>query len=330
MSTATPYEPRSTVTPLEALRRLVAACKLIDFADCKDETVWQALAAAQGTAEGVLRDAQTSDIIILQRLLDAAADPMWEGHSEVSKSLLYLAAQNMENARDRIVELEADAVLRDGVDQKPVGHVNHYSGGSVGVTGMAMLNLPNGTPLYAAPVATPPAVVAVPEGWQLVPCEPDEMMQIRGDEATSGYVNWEIDGPSDGSLCAEMVDGIYKAMLRAATQPAAAPSGDEAEQLRGEGWLRAMHDVSAFLPNSYYMDPPDGGSVTVLEQVERMAKDADRYRWLRNEAWGGGMMRQKFPHVVEFGSGMRPYGTTELAEDALDTAIDAAITVTKE
>lgn len=47
---------RSTVTPLEALRRLIAACKLIDFADCKDETVWQALADAQGVAEGVVRD----------------------------------------------------------------------------------------------------------------------------------------------------------------------------------------------------------------------------------------------------------------------------------
>ena len=46
----------STVTAREALQRLLDASKLIDFADCKDERVWQALGAAQGTAEGVLRD----------------------------------------------------------------------------------------------------------------------------------------------------------------------------------------------------------------------------------------------------------------------------------
>jgi len=46
----------ASLTPMEALRRLIEACKLIDFADCKDETVWQALVSAQGVAEGVVRD----------------------------------------------------------------------------------------------------------------------------------------------------------------------------------------------------------------------------------------------------------------------------------
>jgi hypothetical protein len=45
---------------MEALRRLLDASKLIDFTDCKDERVWQALGAAQGTAEGVLRDGVAS------------------------------------------------------------------------------------------------------------------------------------------------------------------------------------------------------------------------------------------------------------------------------
>lgn len=39
----------------------------------------------------------------------------------------------------------------------------------------------------------------------------------------------------------------------------------------------AMADV---LPGYYYMDPPDGGDVPVLEQLRRMAKDAERYRFL--------------------------------------------------
>lgn len=37
---------------------------------------------------------------------------------------------------------------------------------------------------------------------------------------------------------------------------------------------------AAALPGPLYMDPPGGGSVTVGEQIERMAKDAARYRWL--------------------------------------------------
>lgn len=35
---------------------------------------------------------------------------------------------------------------------------------------------------------------------------------------------------------------------------------------------------AATLPGTYYMDPPDGGDVSVPEQLRRMAKDAERYR----------------------------------------------------
>lgn len=44
-------------------------------------------------------------------------------------------------------------------------------------------------------------------------------------------------------------------------------------------------DLSRLLPNSWYMDPPDGGSVTLLEQLQRMTKDADK--WRAHEAGGG-------------------------------------------
>lgn len=36
------------------------------------------------------------------------------------------------------------------------------------------------------------------------------------------------------------------------------------------------------LPGTYYMDPPDGGDVSVMEQLRR---DARRYRWLRISAF---------------------------------------------
>ena len=73
-------------------------------------------------------------------------------------------------------------------------------------------------------------------------------------------------------------------------------------------------ELSKLLPCSYYMDPPDGGSVTILEQLERMARDSARYRWLREhgtevQQWGG---------EVWF-----PYDGKVAAR--LDNAIDAAI-----
>ena len=42
--------------------------------------------------------------------------------------------------------------------------------------------------------------------------------------------------------------------------------------------------VIAVLPGPYYMDPPDGGDVPIIEQLRRMAKDAERYRYLRRKA----------------------------------------------
>ncbi len=50
--------------------------------------------------------------------------------------------------------------------------------------------------------------------------------------------------------------------------------------------------------------------------------DAERYRWLRNESWGGQAQRMRYPCVIVFdGAGNRK---TMLAEEAMDTAIDAA------
>lgn len=61
------------------------------------------------------------------------------------------------------------------------------------------------------------------------------------------------------------------------------------------------------LPGPLYMDPPDGGDAPLNEQLRRMAKDAARYRWLREHNEGS---RDIY----------RTYGAT-----ALDKAIDAAI-----
>ena len=92
--------------------------------------------------------------------------------------------------------------------------------------------------------------------------------------------------------------------------------GDEVEALRADAQA-----VAALLPGPYYMDPPDGGSVTVIEQLRRMAADAARYRWIKRGA--------SFREERDMGPGgcwsifvavpRRP------AVNSLDTAIDAAM-----
>jgi len=52
----------------------------------------------------------------------------------------------------------------------------------------------------------------------------------------------------------------------------------EVEALRAE--REAMANV---LPGVYYMDPPDGGDVSLLKQLQRMSNDAARYRLLRRK-----------------------------------------------
>jgi len=62
-------------------------------------------------------------------------------------------------------------------------------------------------------------------------------------------------------------EGLLKAEIDAAeTRAYAEGRKDEAEEL------------ASVLPGPYYMDPPDGGSVTVLEQLQRMAEDARKWR----------------------------------------------------
>lgn len=166
----------ANVTPTQALSRLLAAAKQINADECKDESVFQALQGEIGVAEGVLRDYVEPEPV--------AYGLTFQGSMTMNWFLTEFNAQECKNRLDRNYPEGDREIVR----------------------------------LYAAPVAAQSAVAAasVPIGWKLVPLEPDEMMQIRGDEATSGYVEWERDGPSDGSDCTEMVDRIYKAMLAAA------------------------------------------------------------------------------------------------------------------
>ncbi|HHH9365828.1 TPA: ead/Ea22-like family protein [Pseudomonas aeruginosa] len=76
-------------------------------------------------------------------------------------------------------------------------------------------------------------------------------------------------------------------------------------------------ECASTIPGVYYMDPPDGGDVSVPEQLRRMARDAARYRWLRE---------RDLETIRQGGvfAGMTPENIVLNLED-LDAEIDAAI-----
>ncbi len=104
---------------------------------------------------------------------------------------------------------------------------------------------------------------------------------------------------------------------------------DEIDRLKAENcahkdtqkhceWLaQDLKECASVLPGTYYMDPPDGGNVSIPEQIRRMAKDAARYRWLRE---------RDLETIRQGGvfAGMTPENIVLNQED-LDAAIDAAL-----
>ncbi|AMM23204.1 hypothetical protein [Variovorax sp. PAMC 28711] len=94
---------------------------------------------------------------------------------------------------------------------------------------------------------------------------------------TAGYMDACMGKPADHNEI-----GLHYFMAgwvsgREAMDRASLPT--EADKVDAE--LAIDNVLCSVLPGVYYMDPPDGGSVTPLEQVQRMAKDAARYRWLK-------------------------------------------------
>jgi hypothetical protein len=144
---------------------------------------------------------------------------------------------------------------------------------------------------------------------------PDQKRRIE-DRHPTEPLQWDEQPATDWrpyhsalSQCAELLDNMkdgdsifdvpkYLADYLASQSQAAQPSDDQLRETDGYklGWMEGMQegaelatggektaaDVEAefadLLPGSYYMDPPDGGSPSVLEQVSRMAEDAAQWR----------------------------------------------------
>lgn len=84
-----------------------------------------------------------------------------------------------------------------------------------------------------------------------------------------------------------------------------------------------LAELSALLPGTYYMDPPDGGDGSLLEQLRRMSEDSARYRKLRNEHWSNGRVAvvANPKEVVRLGS-YCPSG--ERLDQFIDTFVPSA------
>lgn len=89
---------------------------------------------------------------------------------------------------------------------------------------------------------------------------------------------------------------------------------DARDQTEAEGWSLMIVPTKDFS--------------ALLADLERAEKDAERYRWLRNESWAGYNQSKRLPEVAESvvltrdGAGNVK---TILAEEAMDAAIDAAL-----
>lgn len=84
---------------------------------------------------------------------------------------------------------------------------------------------------------------------------------------------------------------------------------EELERLRAD--LTGLEQVcKEALPGVYYMDPPDGGDVSLTEQVLRMGKDAERYRKWRMGATS---------RCIETAKALCYAGTPEQVDAAIDS-----------
>ncbi|EOI1407343.1 ead/Ea22-like family protein [Pseudomonas aeruginosa] len=172
-----------------------------------------------------------------------------------------------------------------------------------------------------AEAATPgPWTLYVPEDYQ----GPEELPGYGVECAEGRAIVWGALEPETG--CQFDRDAEF---IAAANPNTILALLDEIDQLKAENCAHKdtqkhcelleqyLKECASALPGTYYMDPPDGGNVSIPEQIRRMAKDAARYRWLRE---------RDLETIRQGGvfAGMTPENIVLNQED-LDAEIDAAL-----
>jgi len=111
---------------------------------------------------------------------------------------------------------------------------------------------------------------------QCIKAQRDELAAAAAQEAADEVV--DLNG--QGGVEINWLDGLVTIgdLLYAAPVTAAPTLDDELAQDRMSELSKLERDVLDALPAVYYMDPPDGGDVSLGEQVKRMAEDAALWR----------------------------------------------------
>lgn len=95
----------------------------------------------------------------------------------------------------------------------------------------------------------------------------------------AAYKCGKVDGSDEPSMSLQVK---YAASAKLALDNALAEADAAQTAAYAEGRKDELeHIAERLLPGSYYIDPPDGGGVALMEQLERMAQDAARYRFVR-------------------------------------------------
>jgi hypothetical protein len=152
---------------------------------------------------------------------------------------------------------------------------------------------------------------------------------LRGDELDRLRVTNKMMQDDKAALMAER-DQAMKERARAIT--VGSDMEQEVERLREQLTLAESvrsaqvagleRGILEALPlGSVYMDPPDGGDVGLVEQLGRMAKDAARYRWLRDCA---GRVDWAEHNPTRSGI-MQVVSHCRIGPQGMDAAIDAAL-----
>lgn len=128
--------------------------------------------------------------------------------------------------------------------------------------------------------------------------------------------NGEVDREAVKAVGRTVLETIAKGLASGAAKHLAAEASGVIEKGIVEELERLRTDLAALeqackeaLPGVYYMDPPDGGDVSLGEQVLRMGKDAERYR-----KWRHGATR----HCVETAKALCRAVTSAQIDEAID------------
>lgn len=129
--------------------------------------------------------------------------------------------------------------------------------------------------------------------------------------------NDEVDRETVKAVGRTALDTIVEGLATGVARHLAAEASGVIEKGLVEELERLRTDLATLeqackeaLPGVYYMDPPDGGDVSLGEQVLRMGNDAQRYRKWRHGASA---------RIVETAKALCYAGTPEQIDQAIDS-----------